>query len=353
VATEPGMPGYQSILSMLTAAVFGKGFFYYLTIASILLVLSLSANTAFADFPRLCRSIASNNYLPHVFRYRGRRLVYTYGILVLATLTALLLIVFRGVTDKLIPLYAVGAFTAFTMSQSGMVSHWFKKRGPHWRKSVFVNGLGAVVTGITTCVILVAKFTEGAWITILFIPMLMVVFSYTRRHYHMVRMYTSCVQPLQPAYRESPPIAVVPVERWNCLVKEALEFASRLTSDIIGVHVDPGERNILLPDEWQRYVQEPFRQRGAPPPPLRRVSSPYRFVIVPIVQYILDLSNQNPQRQIIVVIPELVEDRWYEYFLHNQRARLLEWMLVTHGNERIFTVSAPYYLRPSPNVARR
>jgi len=183
--------------------------------------------------------------------------------------------------------------------------------------------------------------------------MLVVVFSHTRRHYHMVRMNTSCIRPMQPPRREAPPIAVVPIERWNCLVKEALEFASRLTSDIIGLHVDPGERNLVLADEWRRYVQEPLQQRGAPPPPLKRVSSPYRFVIAPIVHYILELSDQHPDRQIIVVIPELVEDHWYEYFLHNQRARLLEWMLVTHGNERIFTVSAPYYLRPAPGVPPR
>jgi amino acid transporter len=353
VATDPGQPGYQSVLSLLTAAVFGKGLFYYLTMASVLAVLALSANTAFADFPRLCRSIALNNYLPHVFRYRGRRLVYSYGIVVLAVLTALLLILFQGVTDKLIPLFAIGAFTAFTMSQSGMVAHWRKRRGPHWRKSVFVNGLGAFVTGITTCVILVAKFTEGAWITMLFIPLLMVAFSYTRRHYHMVRMRTTCIQAMQPVHRDAPPIAVVPLERWSCLVKEALEFASRLTNDIIGIHVDPGESNLSLTEEWRRYVQEPFQKRGAPQPPLQRVASPYRFVIAPIVRYILDLSEHHPQRQIIVVIPELVEDRWYEYFLHNQRARLLEWMLVTHGNERIFTVSAPYYLRPAPPVPPR
>ena len=135
VATDPGQHGYQSVLSMLIAAVFGKGVFYYLTIGSILLVLSLSANTAFADFPRLCRAIAQNNYLPHAFGFRGRRLVYTYGIVVLAVLTGFLLILFGGITDKLIPLYAVGAFLAFTLSQSGMVVHWRKKRGPHWVKS--------------------------------------------------------------------------------------------------------------------------------------------------------------------------------------------------------------------------
>ncbi|MCU1315978.1 MAG: Amino acid permease, partial [Candidatus Acidoferrum typicum] len=148
-ATDPGQPGYQSLLSMLIAAVFGKGVFYYLTIASILFVLSLSANTAFADFPRLCRAIAQNNYLPHVFGYRGRRLVYTYGIVVLALLSCFLLVIFGGVTDRLIPLYAVGAFLAFTLSQFGMVVHWRKKRGPHWLKSALINGLGGFVTGIT------------------------------------------------------------------------------------------------------------------------------------------------------------------------------------------------------------
>src|ERR1700693_1896400 len=147
-ATDPGQPGYQSILSMLTAAVFGKGLFYYLTIGSILVVLSLSANTAFADFPRLCRAIAQNNYLPHVFGYRGRRLVYTYGIVVLALLCGGVLLLFGGITDRLIPLYAVGAFLAFTLSQAGMVVHWRKNRGPHWMKSALVNGLGATVTGI-------------------------------------------------------------------------------------------------------------------------------------------------------------------------------------------------------------
>src|ERR1700758_2557306 len=175
-ATDPGQPGYQSVLSMLTAAVFGKGIFYYLTIGSILVVLSLSANTAFADFPRLCRAIAQNNYLPHTFAYRGRRLVYTYGIVVLALLSCGLLILFGGVTDRLIPLYAVGAFLAFTLSQAGMVMHWRNHRRPHWLKSAFVNGLGALVTGMTTLVVLVAKFVEGAWITLLFVPAVIALF---------------------------------------------------------------------------------------------------------------------------------------------------------------------------------
>src|SRR5271163_1850377 len=196
-ATDPGQPGYQSLLSMLIAAVFGKGVFYYVTIASVLFVLSLSANTAFADFPRLCRSIAQNNYLPHVFGYRGRRLVYTYGIVALALLCAALLILFGGVTDRLIPLYAVGAFLAFTLSQAGMVVHWWKNRCPHWRKYAFINGLGSFVTGVTTLVVLVAKFLEGAWITLLFIPLTILFFIFVRRHYHAVRLMTSCREPVQ------------------------------------------------------------------------------------------------------------------------------------------------------------
>ncbi len=342
-ATDPGQSGYQSVLSMLVAAVFGKGVFYYATMASVLLVLSLSANTAFADFPRLCRAIAQNNYLPHVFAYRGRRLVYTYGIVVLAVLCGGLLILFGGVTDRLIPLYAVGAFLAFTLSQAGMVMHWVKNRGPQWVKSALVNGLGALVTGITTAVVLVAKFTQGAWITLLFIPLTILLFTVVRRHYHAVKMLTTCKHPVDTASLNQHPIAVVTIDRWSNITRQGIEFASRLSPDVIALHVDPSESSQLLQDDWERYVEQPFRAAGKEPPKLDLLPSPYRFVIIPIVQFILDLSKKYPARSIIVVIPELVEDRWYEYFLHNQRGRLLEWVLLARGNERIFTVSAPWY----------
>ena len=343
-ATDPGQPGYQSLLSMLIAAVFGRGVFYYITIASILFVLALSANTAFADFPRLCRAISQNNYLPHAFGYRGRRLVYTYGIMVLAVLTCFLLIVFNGVTDRLIPLYAVGAFLAFTFSQFGMVVHWRKNRGPHWIKSALVNGLGGFVTGVTVIVVLVAKFAEGAWITVIFIPFLIVLFRTVRRHYHMVSVATSCAAPAVPANEAARPIVVVPVEHWSKISKQALEFASRLSPEIIAIHVEPGDHSEFLHMEWERYVEEPFRAAGVEPPKLVLLPSPYRFIIVPIVKYVLELSEKHPDRKIVVVIPELVEDHWYEFFLHNQRARLLEWTLMVRGNERIFTLSSPYYL---------
>lgn len=344
-ATEPGQPGYQSILSMLTAAVFGKNFFYYLTIGSILVVLSLSANTAFADFPRLCRAIAQNNYLPHAFGYRGRRLVYTYGIVVLAVLCGGVLILFGGVTDRLIPLYAVGAFLAFTLSQAGMVMHWRKKRGPHWLKSALVNGLGALVTGITTGVVLVAKFVEGAWITLLFIPLSIVLFTLVRRHYHSVDVLTTCKLPVDAVGLSQHPIAVITIDRWSNITRQGIEFAARLSPEVIALHVEPNEHSELLQDSWEHYVEQPFRAAGKQPPQLHILPSPYRFVILPILQFILELSRTHPTRSIVVVIPELVEDKWYEYFLHNQRGRLLEWVLLARGNERIFTVSAPWYIR--------
>ena len=343
-ATDPGQPGYQSILSMLTSAVFGKGYFYYLTMGAILVVLSLSANTAFADFPRLCRAIAQNNYLPHAFGYRGRRLVYTYGIVVLAILSGGVLILFGGVTDRLIPLYAVGAFLAFTLSQAGMVHHWFKNRGPHWVKSALVNGLGAIVTGITTCVVLVAKFAEGAWITLIFIPLVIALFVFVRRHYHAVKLMTNCKIPVDVAGLSQEPIAVIAIDRWSNITRLGIEFAARLSSEVVALHVEPNEHAELLEDDWVHYVEQPFRAAGKEPPQLHILPSPYRFVIIPIVQFVLDLSKKHPTRNIIVVIPELVEDKWYETFLHNQRGRLLEWVLLARGNQRIFTVSAPWYV---------
>src|SRR5579863_3233775 len=280
-ATDPGQPGYQSVLSLLSAAVFGRGIFYYLTMGSVLFVLSLSANTAFADFPRLCRAVAQNNYLPHAFGYRGRRLVYTYGIVVLALLCGGLLILFGGVTDRLIPLYAVGAFLAFTLSQAGMVMHWRHHRGPHWLKSAFVNGLGALVTGVTVVVVLVAKFVEGAWITLLFIPLTIVLFAVVRRHYHAVSMQTACKVPVDVPGLSQHPIAVIAIDRWSNITRQGIEFAARLSPEIIALHVEPNEHSELLQDDWAQYVDRPFRAEGKEPPQLLVLPSPYRFVIIP------------------------------------------------------------------------
>src|SRR5215471_7441435 len=252
-ATVPGRPGYQSVLSIMIAAVAGRGFFYYLAIGSILLVLALSANTAFADFPRLCRAIAQNNYRPHSFATRGRRLVYSQGILVLAILSAGLLVLFGGVTDRLIPLFAVGAFLAFTLSQAGMVSHWRRVRGPGALRSMVVNGLGAVVTGLTVLVVLVAKFTQGAWVTLLLIPALLVAMVFVRRHYHRVAVETQSCTPLE-LNDLSPPLIILPIQSWGHIAKKALRFALKISPCVQAVHVDCGEGSTTLREDWQRYV---------------------------------------------------------------------------------------------------
>ncbi len=192
---------------------------------------------------------------------------------------------------------------------------------------------------------LVAKFVDGAWITLLFMPLTIYLFVSVRRHYHFVRVMSSCRVPVNVSGLGDHPIVVIPVDHWNDITRQGIEFASRLSPEVIALHVDATEHSEPLETDWSQYVERPFQAAGKEPPRLRMLPSPYRFVIIPIVQFVLDLSKQHPARTIIVVIPELVEDRWYEYFLHNQRARLLEWVLLARGNEKIFTVSAPWYAR--------
>ena len=342
-ATDPGAPGYQSVLSMLVAAVAGKGLFYYVTIGSILLVLALSANTAFADFPRLCKIIAHDGFLPRSFGSRGRRLVYSQGVYVLAALAAVLLILFGGVTDRLIPLFAVGAFLAFTLSQTGMVFHWKRTGGRGARHSMLVNGLGAVATAVTVLVVLVAKFMEGAWITLLLVPGLLAVMIAVRRQYHQVAMSVGSQSPLE-LHGFQAPLVVVPVDHWSKIAKRALTFALTVSTDVTALHIDSGERTIYLQQEWYGFVEQPVTQLGMAAPKLVILPSPYRFVITPIVDYVLDLAQKNPSRQIAVVIPEIVERRWYYQMLHNQRGTALKSMLYFKGNGRILVVNVPWYV---------
>jgi amino acid transporter len=344
MATTPGEPGYQSVLSMLLAAVAGKGAFYLISIASILLVLALSANTAFADFPRLCRAIAYDGYLPYGFTLMGRRLVYSRGIYVLTVLAGLLLVLFGGVTDRLIPLFAVGAFLAFTLSQAGMVAHWRRTRGPAAGRSMIVNGLGAVATGITVVVILVAKFAEGAWVTALLIPGCLVVMRSIRRHYDRVAAETDSDTALVLDDR-APLVAILPIQKWDKIAQMALSVALNLSAEVRAVHVDCGEVTTTLRDGWDRLVGQPARKAGLPTPELVVLTSSYRQIVLPIVNYILDVGLQNPSRRIAVIVPELVEHHWYYYFLHNQRAELLKALLLIRGNQRIVMVSVPWYLK--------
>ena len=342
-ATPPGEAGYQSVLSQLLAAITGKGIFYAMSMGSILLVLALSANTAFADFPRLGRAIAQRGFLPHGMAMRGRRLVYTQGVYALAVLAGGLLIVFGGVTDHLIPLYAVGAFLAFTLSQAGMVVHWKRVRGPGSSKSMLVNGLGAVATGITVIIVLIAKFTEGAWITLLLIPALIIMMRLVKRHYNYVAREIESAAPLNTR-NLTPPLVVITIDRWTRITQKALRFALEISPDVRGLHVEYDQQSDTLASQWANLVEEPARRAGLAGPRLVVLQSPYRFVIRPILDYVLELKEENPGRQIAVLIPELVEPGWYSNLLHNHRSTALKALLLFQGNQRVTVINIPWYL---------
>src|ERR1700678_1748242 len=291
-ATDPGAAGYQSVISMIIAAVVGRGPLYYTAIGSVLVVLALSANTAFADFPRLCRAIALNGYLPDGFRLRGRRLVYSQGVYVLAILSAVLLIAFRGVTNRLIPLYAVGAFLAFTLSQAGMVAHWLRVKGPSHRRYMMVNGIGALATGTTVLVVLVAKFVEGAWVTALLIPTLLILMMSVKRYFDRVENELECTEPLHAEGLHAP-LVIVPVQRWSRLTRKAVEVAYTLSNDIEAVHVRVEGEKSDVREEWEKYVLTPLRKAGLTEPKLTMLDSPFRLVITPIVNHVLAAQQEK------------------------------------------------------------
>lgn len=348
-ATQPGQPGYQSVLSQLIAAVAGRNVFYFISIGAILMVLGLSANTSFADFPRLCHVVAENGYLPYPFTIRGRRLVFSFGVYALALASGLLLIAFQGITDRLIPLFAVGAFMAFTFSQAGMVMHWRRTGGRGARTSMLINGLGALATALTVCVVIVAKFTEGAWITVLVIPALVLMMSAVRRHYDMILRETAVHQPVK-LKDIKPPIVVIPLQRWSRVGEKALRFAYTLSREVMAVHVAPEEEQGEHMKEdleaiWEDYVEKPALKAGYTPPELVVLRSPYRFVLNPIFEHILEVERKHPDRQVAVLVPELVERRFFYHLLHNQRANALKLMLYLKGNRRIIVINVPWYLR--------
>jgi amino acid transporter len=344
MAMYPTDPHYQSLLSLIVQAVFGRGWFYHFTMWSVFLALCLSANTAFADFPRLTRAIAMNDYLPHVFILRGRRLLFSHGIYALTGLTAIILIMFGGVTDRLISLYAIGAFMAFTLSQAGMVMHW-KKEGPEHRGRswhMFVNGTGAIATGITTCIVLVAKFTSGAWVTALLIPTLILLMVAIKQHYTRVKAVVQS-GPLNLS-NLLPPLVVLPMARWDRMTEKAMRFAVLLSSEIKVINVDCDDGEDALCNSWDKNVLNPIREKGLPEPELIQLHSTYRLVISPLMDYILELEQQNPDRKITVLLPELVVNHWWENLLHNQRVQLLKLLLLLRGKQRIIVVDIPWYL---------
>ncbi len=345
MAMDPTNPHYQSLLSLIVMAVFGRGWFFHITMWSVFLALCLSANTAFADFPRLTRAIALNDYLPHVFVLRGRRLLFSAGIYALTALTAILLIMFKGRTDWLISLYAIGAFLAFTLSQAGMVMHWKKHQGEHkgrhWH--MFVNGTGAIATGITTIIVLVAKFTSGAWVTALLIPTLIVLMVVVKQHYTRVKGDVVEMSPLNLSNMQEP-LVVIPMARWDRMTEKAMRFGMLLSKEIRVVNVEGADGEQSLVDIWEENVLKPIRDKGIPEPELISLHSSFRLVISPLMDYILEIESQNPDRKITVLLPELVVRHWWEYLLHNQRVQLLKVLLLLKGKQRIIVVNIPWYL---------
>ena len=354
-ATDPGSKGYQSILSLVTEAIVGRGVFYYVTIAAILLVLCLSANTSFADFPRVCRTVSQDGFLPLVFAVRGRRLVYTHGIVVLTVLAGSLLILFNGVTDKLIPLFAIGAFLAFTLSQTGMVVYWSRSKGRKARLSAAINGIGAIATAVTFLIVIVTKFAEGAWLVVIVLPLLFILMLLIHRHYLRIAREVAVSGPVR-LERPNEMIAVIPIEHLNALAEKALQIAYGLSNKIHVVHIKEEHSDRDFSREWHIDVQPSLDRVGLSEANLVILKSPYRKVITPILNYIWELEAKNPQNMIAVLIPQLVESRWYYSLLHNRRAAILRTLLMLKGRNRILIINVPWNLEkelPSQFFSRK
>ncbi len=340
-ASEPATSNYQSILSLLVAAVVGRGPVFFVTLGTILLVLCLSANTSFAGFPRVCRTVAQDGFLPYSFTTRGRRLVYSGGIWVLAVMSASLLIAFNGVTDKLIPLFAVGAFLAFTLSQAGMVVHWLKSEDRRTRFSALVNGLGALATGLTFLIVIVTKFFEGAWLVAIVMPGLYLLMRSIRKHYDKIAREVSISGDFT-LQGPAETIAVVPMEEPNALTQRALQTAHGLSRRIQVLHIKQENSQCDFLSEWNRNVHASVEQAGLPEPEMVILESPYRKVVSPILDHIWKLERENRDKTIIVLIPQLVEAHWYYRFLHNQRETILRMELLSKGESRIVIVNVPW-----------
>jgi amino acid transporter len=267
-ATPPGQPGYRSVLAQLYAAVAGEGVAYRVAIGALLAVLVLSASTSFAGFPSLCRVMALDGFLPEEFAHRGRRLVYSRGIVILALIAGLLLIAFGGVTDRLIPLFAVGALLAFTLSQAAMVAHWRRTPGRGSRRAMVMNAVGATATGVTLLVVLVSKLAQGAWVSVLIVGALLLLFWRVHRYNQGVQAEIGALEPVD-FDGNRPPLVIVPLTRLDRVAGKALRFAALLSPEVEAVRVRTSEdRHRELGERWAELVEAPARRAGAPVPPL-------------------------------------------------------------------------------------
>jgi amino acid transporter len=326
---RPTVSEHETLLSIMGKAVFGTGFFYYLLQFSTFAILILAANTAYADFPRLSSIIARDGFLPRQLANRGDRLVFSNGVLVLAGMATLLIVVFGGKTSALIPLYAVGVFTGFTLSQTGMVVHHHRLREPRWKPKLAVNAVGAVATGIVLTVVVVSKFTIGAWIPVVLIPIIVTALKAIGRHYHHVAEETAIEPEWKP--RRYTHNVVVLVGRLNKPTLQALTYARSLAPDRLVA------LSVVASAEEQQEFQKAWDE-AAPPIDLEFLHSPYRELTGPVLSYLDELDAENPDEIITVVIPEVVVSHWYAQPLHNQSALALKARLLFRPNTVVTSV---------------
>ena len=331
----------ETILSALARRILGPGLFYFIVQFATLFILAVAANTSFADFPRVASILARDGYLPHQFSQLGDRLVFSNGMLALATLTGVLIVVFGGDTHTLIPLFAVGVFIAFTLSQAGMVVHWFRRHDRNWWLKALINGLGAVTTTVTLFVVAISKFAEGAWIVLLLVPLIVFGFRTVRSHYREVaRELTLSGSPssLRPL---TAPRIVLPISGVHRGVLEAVRFARSLSDQVTAVYVETNPAGSeRVQREWKTWV---------PDVPLIIVPSPYRSTIGPLLEFLEQTDRDHHDgQQAIVVLPEFIPARPWQALLHNQTAFLLKLALLYQrrydGHARV-VVDVPFYLR--------
>lgn len=323
----------ETVVSQIARGTFGgRGMPYYLVQVATMLILVLAANTAYADFPRLASIIARDRFLPRQFMNQGDRLAFSNGIVILSVLAALLLVVFGGDTHALIPLYMIGVFVSFTLSQSGMVVHWQKLRTPGWRTSAAINGFGAIVTGIVLLIVAATKMGEGAWIIILMIPVLVWIFNVTRRHYDQVAAELTLRdwQP-EPMGRH---VVLVPIGGLQRAVVKAVRYARELSADVraLYVEIDPGA-TATLQEQWREWGHEAQ---------LIVLQSPYRSLMEPLLEYIDQVQASDPGGYITVILPEFVPRRLWQHLLHNQHALLIKGALLFRPN--VVVTSVPFHL---------
>ncbi|MGH7216451.1 MAG: APC family permease, partial [Nitrospiraceae bacterium] len=324
----------ETIISQLAHLTFGTGPLYYALQIGTMLLLVLAANSAFAGFPHLASILARDGYMPRQMATFGDRLVFSNGIIILGVFACFLLILFHGDTHALIPLYAVGVFISFTLSQAGMVRRWLSKKGSHWQTKLLVNGAGAVTTGIATIILAITKFTQGAWIVFLFIPILVLMFRSIRSHYKAVAEQVALTRDHRPPLpRRS--IVVIPINGVNQAVIRAVDYARSRPGEIRAVMVD-------MDAESTARIQIQWAQWGCGVN-LFVLPSPYRSVLGSLLEYIEQILEKEPDIWVTVVIPEILPAHWWQSVLHNQRALLLKTALLF--KERVILTDVPFHLK--------